>query len=143
MSKKLSEELRRCLESDSCGDCQYHEPKTKFVCRGLLQKAYEVVKWYEEMFPCKVGDIVYRVQKETGNIPDIVYECIVTGIKKEFNTFSVKLHANINEESCSIWVDDWFDRCQLGYEFYLTQEAAEKALKEMEDRKNGEIDFCR
>ncbi len=47
--KKLSEELRHCLEDDGCGDCQYHKPETKFICKGLLQKAYEVVKRYEEM----------------------------------------------------------------------------------------------
>lgn len=138
--KKLSEELRHCLEDDVCGDCKYHEPETKTTCRGFLQKAYEVVKRYEEMFSCMVGDIVYRVHKATKLSPNRVYECRVTGIKQEFNTFSVKLHANINEETYSIWVDDWFDKCQLGYEFFLTQEAAEKALKEMEDRKNGEID---
>lgn len=49
MSKKLSEELRHCLEDESCGDCQYHEPETKFICKGLLQKAYERIKEYEEM----------------------------------------------------------------------------------------------
>jgi hypothetical protein len=132
--KKLSEELRRCLEDDACGDCQYHKPETKFICKGLLQKAYEAVKRYEEMFPCKVGDIVWRVHKETKLSPNRVYECRVTGIKQEFNTFSVKLHANINEETYSIWVDDWFDKCQMGYEFFLTKEAAEKALKEMKSK---------
>lgn len=134
---KLSEELRHCLEDDACGDCQYHKPETKFICKGLLQKAYEVVKRYEEMFSCEVGDIVWRVHKATKLSPNRVYECRVTGIKQEFNTFSVKLHANINEETYSIWVDDWFDKCQMGYEFFLTKESAEKALKEMEDRKNG------
>lgn len=49
--KKLSEELRHCLEDDVCGDCQYHEKETVVICPGLLQKAYEVVKRYEEMFP--------------------------------------------------------------------------------------------
>lgn len=47
--KKLSEELRHCLEYDACGDCRYWETETKFICKGLLQKAYEVVKWCEEM----------------------------------------------------------------------------------------------
>ena len=55
--KKLSEELRHCLEDESCGDCQYHEPETKFTCRGLLQKAYEVVKEHEEMEDRKNGEI--------------------------------------------------------------------------------------
>lgn len=47
--KKLSEELRHCLEDDACGDCQYWKTETKQICEGLLQKAYEVVKRYEEM----------------------------------------------------------------------------------------------
>ena len=47
--KKLSEELRHCMETDCCGKCQYGETETKLICKGLLQKAYEVVKRYEEM----------------------------------------------------------------------------------------------
>lgn len=133
--KKLSEELRFCIEQDGCSKCSCFETRSKLTCPSLLQKAYEVVKRYEEMFPCKVGDIVWRVHKATKLSPNRVYECRVTGIKQEFNTFSVKLHANINEETYSIWIDDWFDKCQMGYEFFLTKEAAEKALKEMEDRK--------
>lgn len=53
--KKLSEELMNCLEDDACGDCQYHKPETKLICRGLLQRAYEVVKRYEEMEEKKHG----------------------------------------------------------------------------------------
>jgi hypothetical protein len=45
--KKLSEELKHCLESDHCGDCIYYEPETKLTCRGLLQRVYEVTKGYE------------------------------------------------------------------------------------------------
>lgn len=140
--KKLSEELRHCLEGNGCSKCSNYQSESRLTCPALLKKAYEVVKRYEGMFPCKVGDIVWRVHKATKLSPNRVYECRVTGIKQEFNTFSVKLHANINEENYSIWIDDWFDKCQMGYEFFLTKEAAEKALKEMEDRKNGEIDFC-
>lgn len=138
--KKLSEELRHCLEDYECVDCNYFKPETKLICKGLLQKAYEVVKRYEEMFPCKVGDIVWRVHEATKLSPNRVYECRVTGIKQEFNTFSIKLHANIIEGNYSIWVDNWFDKCEMGHEFFLTKQAAEKSLKEMEDRKNGEID---
>lgn len=134
--RKLSEELRHCLDGDGCKDCSNYQSESRLTCPSLLQKAYEVVKRYEEMFPCKVGDIVWRVHKATKNIPDLVYECRVTGIKQEFNTFSIKLHANINEETYSIWIDNWFDKCQMGYEFFLTKETAEKALKEMEDREN-------
>ena len=55
--KKLSEELRHCLEDESCVDCQYHKPETKFTCSGLLQKAYERIKEYEEMEDRKNGEI--------------------------------------------------------------------------------------
>lgn len=55
--KKLSEELRRCLEDDSCGDCLYHAPETKLICKDLLQKAYERIKEYEEMEDRKNGEI--------------------------------------------------------------------------------------
>ena len=83
--------------------------------------------------PCAVGDTVYRVHKGTKLSPDRTYECRVVGVKQEYNTFSVKLYANINEETYSIWIDDWFDRCQIGYEFFLTREEAESALKEMSE----------
>ena len=87
--------------------------------------------------PCAVGDTVYRVHKGTKLSPDRTYECRVVGVKQEYNTFSVKLYTNINEETYSIWIDDWFDRCQIGYEFFLTREEAEAALKELE-RGKGE-----
>ena len=45
---KLSEELKRCLDGDSCGKCQYGEVETKLTCRGLLQAAYEYAKRNEE-----------------------------------------------------------------------------------------------
>lgn len=57
MSNKLSEELRHCLDNNGCADCTYYEQKTVLICRGLLQKAYEVVKGYEEMEDRKNGEI--------------------------------------------------------------------------------------
>lgn len=47
--KKLSEELRHCLETEQCGRCDYYEPETTLICKGLLQKAYERIKEYEGM----------------------------------------------------------------------------------------------
>lgn len=136
---KLSEELRHCLEYGACGDCQHYKPETKFTCRGLLQKAYETVKWYEEMeekgkihiTSLSLGQEVYlvddssvvdkyRVVEMSIDSMDIVY--ISVAKNGRFNFFG--------EEEISITV-------------FLTKEAAEKALKEMEDRKNGEIDFRR
>lgn len=47
---KLSEELRHCLEGNGCEDCTCCELKSVLTCQGLLlQKAYKVVKEYEEM----------------------------------------------------------------------------------------------
>ena len=114
---------------------------------GRIQVGHAVDKLaeYEDLeeqnrllkLPCAVGDTVYRVHKGTKLSPDRTYECRVVGVKQEYNTFSVKLYANINEETYSIWIDDWFDRCQIGYEFFLTREESEAALKDLE-RGKGE-----
>lgn len=74
---------------------------------------------------CAVGDTVYKVHRGI----ELVYECKVVGVKQEHNTLSVKLYTNINEKTYSIWVDDWFDECQIGRTVFLTQEAAEAALR--------------
>lgn len=55
--KKLSEELRHCLDIDHCVNCDYHEPDTILTCRSLMEKAYEVVRQYEEMEDRKNGKI--------------------------------------------------------------------------------------
>lgn len=130
--KKLSEELRHCLEDDACGDCQYHKPETKFVCKGLLQKAYEVVKRYEEMFPCKVGDTVYIVSR--GEVfPLEVLEMQIFILEKELVT-QIKCNDGVSYGYMH------FLTKEIGETVFLEKEAAENALKEMEDGKNGEID---
>lgn len=130
--KKLSEELRYCLEEDVCGDCQYHEPETKLICRGLLQKAHEAVKRYEEMFPCKVGDIVYIVSR--GKVlPIEVLEIQIFLLEKELVT-QIKCNDGVSYGYMH------FLTKEIGKTVFPEKEAAEKALKEMEDRKNGEID---
>lgn len=55
--KKLSEELRHCFEGNGCANCTCYEQKSVLTCRGLLQKAYEVVKRHEEMEDRKNGEI--------------------------------------------------------------------------------------
>lgn len=119
--KKLSEELRNCLEDDACGDCQHYKPETKFVCKGLLQKAYEVVKRYDEMFPCKVGDAVYFLKN-----------------KEISRNYVVQIHiAQTWRQTFFSCYGERFSVEQLGKTVFLSKEAAEKALKEMEDEKNG------
>ena len=82
-------------------------------------------------FDCCIGDTVYRINnvKDMIDSKPIIYECKVIGIKKEFNSTYYYLYADINEDNYSIWVDNWFDRLQIGYEFYLTRVEAEKALE--------------
>lgn len=100
-----------------------------------IHRLNDVIREYEDLeeqgllkrFDCAIGDTVYRI-----NSLNEIYECTVQGIKQEFNTTSYFLHANINEDNYSIWVDNWFDRCQIGYEFYLTKEEAEQELKRLE-----------
>lgn len=55
--RKLSNEIKHCLDCDSCGDCDYYEHEIKMTCSGLLQKAYERIKSYEEMEDRKNGEI--------------------------------------------------------------------------------------
>lgn len=125
--KKLSEKLRFCIEQDGCSKCSCFETQSKLTCPGLLQKAYEAVKRYEEMFPCKVGDVVYN---------------LVPKVRKSTYREDVISKIVFDEDSVKIYFQNGLskDIRQIGKTVFLTKEAAEKALKEMEDRKNGEID---
>lgn len=117
--KKLSEELRHCLEDESCGDCQYRKTETKFTCHGLLQKAYERIKEYEEMFPCKVGDSVYFLKN-----------------REILRNYVVQIHiAQAWKQIIFSCYSDCFSIEQLGVSVFLTRSAAEQALKEMEVKK--------
>lgn len=142
--KKLSEELRHCLEDDACGDCQYRKPETKLICEGLLQKAYEVVKRYEDWKNWM--DIVFGNQE------------VFWGIDMDYMENPIREISVDNSERMT-WYDSWetvvlkgadengldwdFSPEEIGKTVFLTKEAAEKALKEMEGRKNEEIDFRR
>lgn len=100
-----------------------------------IHRLNDVIREYEDLedkgllkkFECAIGDTVYRI-----NSLCEIYECTVQGIKQQFNTTSYFLHANINADDYSIWVDNWFDSCQIGHEFYLTKRDAEQELKRME-----------
>lgn len=119
--KKLSEELRHCLEDEECGDCQHYKPEINFICKGLLQKAYEAVKRHEEMFPCKVGDNLYCPNQYTKMIAE--FEVV------EIYTF--KDGTALIDDLENEWSID-----EIGKTVFLSKEAAEKSLKEMEDREN-------
>lgn len=117
--KKLSEELRHCLEDDACGDCQYHEPETKFICKDLLQKAYEVVERYEKMSPCKVGDILF-------------YPYINEEGEKRIEELEI---ADISTKLFQTQDENWSSLEEIGQEVFLTRQEAEGKLAETEGKK--------
>lgn len=119
--KKLSEELRRCLKSDNCYGCKHCDVETIVTCPSLLQKAYEAVKRYEEMFPCKVGDELYCPNQYRKMID--VFEVV------EIYTF----------KDGTVIIDDLeneWDIEDIDKTVFLTRQEAEDKLAEMEG-KNG------
>lgn len=138
--KKLSEELRHCLEGNGCADCAFYEPKSVLTCRGLLQKAYEVVKRYEKMG--KEGKLI-KLPFTTGD------EVWVIDKNKKFRCKVIKVEI-CNQRKFAVVEKNMMYEENMGYirvpianfgkTVFLEKEAAEKALKEMEDMKNGEID---
>lgn len=58
--KKLLEELRHCLEGNGCSKCSNYQSESRLTCPALLQRAYEVVKWYEEMEEKKLNNEISR-----------------------------------------------------------------------------------
>jgi len=159
--KKLSEELRRCMETDCCGKYQYGETETKLTCKGLLQKAYEAVKRYEEME--EQGHILIVPQIKRNKTLYLIWgeeimpvffkritSCVVDNngnthvmckmITKKDRTF---VHTNRRkpvEYTFKAGDKRYFYSEDIGKTIFPTKEAAKKALKKMEDRKNGEID---
>lgn len=121
--KKLSEELRHCLDGKGCDKCSNYQSESRLTCPALLEKAYEVVKRHEEMFPCKVGDIVYNLVPKVIN--STYREDIVSRIVIDKYSVQIQFENGLSK-----------DIKQLGKTVFLTKEVAEKELKEMEDREN-------
>ena len=127
---------------------EYIKEQEKFICKKLfdlhidkdilinqvqeIERLNNLLREYEDLeekgllkkFECAIGDIVYRIDRHNE-----IYECIVVGIKEVFNTTSYLLHAS---NDVDIRFHSWLDKCQIGYEFYLTKEEAEQALKRLE-----------
>lgn len=134
--KKLSEELRFCIEQDGCSKCSCFETRSKLTCPSLLQKAYEVVKRYEEMFPCKVGDVVYYPYEDFNFVfPVTISQIIISDLGE--GRYCAQYNGCFFNDYGDPEKDFEFDTKDFGKDVFLTKEAAEKALKEMEDRKNG------
>lgn len=135
--KKLSEELRRCLEGNGCADCACYETKSVLTCRGLLKKAYEAVKWHEEaeengrlrIFPCAIGDTVYRINKgaEQPIIPLKVMN---------FKIFNNNLVESFKMECADEWCGGYsYRKTDIGRGVFITRPEAERALEEAEVKK--------
>lgn len=130
--KKLSEELRRCLESNGCCGCEYYDVDTKLACKSLLQKAHEVVNRYEEMeergklriFPCSIGDTVYRINKGAKQ-PIIPLQVL------NFKIFNNNLVESFKMECADEWDGGYsYRKTDIGRNVFLTKSSAEQALKE-------------
>lgn len=133
--KKLSEELRHCLEGNGCADCACYETKSVLTCRGLLQKAYEVVKRYEEMeekgkfikLPFTTGDEVWVIDESKP------FRCKVINIEICNQRAFAVVEKNMMYEENVGYIR--VSIANFGKTVFLTKEAAEKALKEMEGKK--------
>lgn len=70
--KKLSEELRHCMDGNGCKDCKNYTSVSRLTCPSLMQKAYEKIKEYEELesderlikLPCNIGDTLYWINSK-------------------------------------------------------------------------------
>ena len=116
--------------SNFCNNCSQGSGNCEYV-KDMIEKLAE----YEDLeekgllkrFECAIGDTVYRIDRHYE-----ICECIVTGIKQQFNTTSYLLHINFDNDNYNTVSQIWFDKCQIGYEFYLTKEEAEQELKRLE-----------
>ena len=124
------------IEADDCLNCEEYCDTMDALggdCDNCaIQRAFNKLAEYEDLeekgllkkYDCAIGDTVYRIDRHNE-----IYECIVVGIKEVFNTTSYLLHAS---NDVDIRFHSWIDKCQIGYEFYLTKEEAEQELERME-----------
>lgn len=118
--KKLSEELRHCLDGKGCKQCSNYQSESRLTCPKLLENAYEMVNRYEEMFPCKVGDKLYCPNQYTHAV--IEFEITQIQIFKDEIAFI--------DDSDNEWTNG-----NIGNQVFLTRPEAERALAEMEGKK--------
>lgn len=115
VERKLSEELKYCLGKKHCGECRHYEEDTALTCPELLQKAYEVIKGYEDL-------------EEQGRLLVMAYEvkkCRIAKCPERECTCQKAREYSVQE----VWI-----RPELfGDGFYRTEEEAEQALAEMEE----------
>ena len=159
--KKLSEELRHCLDGNGCQQCSNYQSESRLTCPALLQKAYEAVKRHEEMEENGQILIVPQIKKNKtlywiwgDEIMPVLFKritsCVVDNngnphvmcemMTKKDRTFVHTYKRKPIEYTFKAGDKRYFYSEDIGKTIFMTKEAAEKALKEMEDMKNGEID---
>lgn len=134
--KKLSEELRHCLEGNGCADCTCYEQKSVLTCRGLLQKAYEAVKRYEDWKNWM--DIVFGNQEVFWGIDMDYIENPIREISvdnSERMTWYDSLETVVLKGADENGLDWEFSPEEIGKTVFLTRQAAETKLAEMEGKK--------
>lgn len=130
---KILNKIRFCIEQDGCSKCSCFETQSKLTCHGLLQKAHEVLKRYEEMeergkihiTSLSFGQEVYLI--DDSNVIDKykVVEMSINGIDIVYISVAKnRIFKLFNEE-------------EIGKTVFLTRPEAERALTEMEG-KNGD-----
>lgn len=129
--KKLLEGLRHCLDGKDCMDCTCYEWKSVLTCRGLLQKSYEVVKRYEEMFPCWIGDTVYADSGVFGILGHKV-DNIVIGKTITYQCSAYSKAVGDCPSECLDEIEP--DISDFGKTVFLTRQEAEDKLAEMEGK---------
>lgn len=133
---KLSEELRHCLEDDNCGDCQHYKPEINFICKSLLQKAHEAVKRYEDWKNWM--DIVFGNQEVFWGIDMDYIENPIREISvdnSERMTWYDSLETVVLKGADENGLDWEFSPEEIGKTVFLTRQAAEDKLAEMEGKK--------
>lgn len=146
---KLSEQIKNCLDGSGCGNCEHHEADTKFTCRGLLEKAYERIKGYEELeeqgllfkLPCNVGDIVYALWSIQTEQRYVVYPAEVKEIR--FGIYGNRRTVKYRLEPISYRgriLDFYSD--DFGNKLFLEESEAESALQKMNEMEGKEYGLC-
>ena len=114
----------------SCKDCVHYEKckpirldfassvNPNHICDYFKNKANFVE------LPCKVGERVYSIRKDT----KVIYECVVC-------EFIFKKHYDKLEKECKVYILEdnrftYFDFSSFGKTVFLTKEEAEAKLRE-------------
>ena len=110
------------------------------ICNQYVKEYEQIAEWLEELksykeaeeqgllvrLPCRVGDILFRINKGARNPIIKMKVSRITIISKSYNIKAI-------EEDCG---EVFFSNDVIGIKVFLSREEAEKKLEEM--KKNGE-----